>query len=194
MQHDSARLRDRAKTVISYASLAIAPVFVGLAAVTPTLLPLMAGPGWDQSIGIGICLAIGSAIAIPARLVFTALSARARPEYSLIANVVASVVTIAIVLVGVPLGPISVGVARIAGDLAQAVIAIGISPRLLDWTRRDRLLALAPAWLLAAAMGVSSPASTTPCRILANWRRSCCRSAAESRSTACSWRCSRAQA
>ena len=154
LQHDKRRLRDRAKAVISYASLAIAPVFVGLAAVTPTLLPLMAGPGWDQSIGIGVCLAIGSAIAIPARLVFTALSSRARPEYSLIANVAASVVTIAVVLVGVPLGPISVGLSRIAGDLAQALIAIGISPRLLDWTRRDRLLALAPAWALAALMGI----------------------------------------
>jgi O-antigen/teichoic acid export membrane protein len=155
LQHDTARLRERAKSVISYASLGTAPVFVGLAAVTPTLLPLIAGPGWDQSIDIGICLAIGSAISIPARLVFTALSARARPEYSVIANVSASVVTIGVTLAGVPLGPLSVGLARIAGDLAQALIAIGVSSNLLDWSRRDRFLALAPAWSLAALMGAA---------------------------------------
>ncbi|WP_374544676.1 oligosaccharide flippase family protein [Rhodoblastus sp.] len=154
LQHDPARLRDRADAVISYASLAIAPVFIGLAAVTPTLLPLIAGAGWDQSIEIAICLAIGSAIALPARLVFTALSARARPEYSVIANVAGALVTIAVVVASVGLGPSGVGMARVAGDLAQALIALGVSSRLLGWSRRGRLLALAPAWLLAALMGV----------------------------------------
>ena len=98
LQNDHERLRDRAQTVISNASLAIAPVFVGLAAVTPVLLPLVSGPGWDQAVEIGVCLAIGSAIAIPARLIFTALSAKARPEYSVIANVAGFAGTLAVLL------------------------------------------------------------------------------------------------
>jgi O-antigen/teichoic acid export membrane protein len=154
LQHDPDRLRERAQDVISKSALAIAPVFIGLAAVTPVLLPLVSGPGWDDSIEIGVCLAIGSAIAIPARLVFTALSAKARPEFSLIGNVAGFLGTLAVLLLATKFGPLSVGLARVAGDLAQALIAIGVSPALLGWSRRGRLLALAQAWLLAAAMGV----------------------------------------
>lgn len=154
LQHDPEKLRERARSVISRAALAIAPVFLGLAAVTPVLLPLVSGPGWDTAIEIGICLAIGGAIAIPARLIFTALSARARPEYSLIANIGGFAATLAMLVFAAKLGPISVGLARIAGDLVQALVAIGVSPGLLGWSRRGRLLTLAPAWLLAAAMGV----------------------------------------
>jgi O-antigen/teichoic acid export membrane protein len=154
LQHDPERLRERAQTVVSQASLAIAPVFVGLAAVTPVLLPLVSGPGWNEAIEIGVCLAIGSAIAIPARLIFTALSAKARPEYSVIGNIAGFLGTLAVLVFATKLGPVSVGLSRIAGDLLQAVIAIGVSPGLLGWSRRGRLLTLAPAWLLAAAMGV----------------------------------------
>ncbi len=155
LQHDPARLRDRAQSVISNASLAMAPVFIGLAAVAPVLLPLVSGPGWDEAINIGVCMAIGSAIVIPARLVFTALSARARPEFSLIANVAGFLATLLVLLLGSKLGPISVGIARIAGDVSQALVAIMVSPSLLSWSRRGRLLTLAPAWGLAGVMGLT---------------------------------------
>ena len=154
LQHDPERLRDRAHAVISKASLAIAPVFIGLAAVTPVLLPLVSGPGWDESIEIAICLAIGSAIAIPARLICTALSAKGRPEYSLIANIGGFLATLTVLALGRHLGPVSVGLGRIAGDLLQATIAIGVSPSLLNWSRAGRFFALAPAWIFAGLMGL----------------------------------------
>lgn len=51
------------------------------------------------------------------------------------------------------LGPISVGLSRVAGDLARAGVAVLASPEGLDWSRRSRLAALWPAWTCAAAMG-----------------------------------------
>jgi O-antigen/teichoic acid export membrane protein len=155
LQNDPEKLRDRAETIIGNSALATAPVFVGLAAVTPVLLPLVAGPGWDESIGIGICLAIGSAIVIPSRLFYTAFSARAKPEISLLGNVAAFAVTLAVLILGAGFGPISVGLARIAADLAQTVIAIAAPPRLLAWSRLGRFMTLAPAWCIAALMGVA---------------------------------------
>jgi O-antigen/teichoic acid export membrane protein len=154
VQHDPTRLRERAQTIVSHAALGIAPVFIGLAAVIPVLLPLIAGPGWEDSIDVAVCLAIGSAICIPARLIFTALSAKAHPEFSLIANTSAFAATLAVLLFGAGLGPISVGLARIAGDSLQALISIIVSPDHLAWTRGARFRALAPAWALAAAMGL----------------------------------------
>jgi O-antigen/teichoic acid export membrane protein len=155
LQDDPERLSARADAIVSHAALAIAPVFVGLAAVTPVLLPLMAGPGWDEAVDIGACLALGAAICLPGRLVITALCARGRPEYSLFANIAAFAFTMSVLVFAIRLGPISVGLSRIAGDLAQAAVAVGAAPRLLGWSRRERFFALAPGWALAGLMGLA---------------------------------------
>lgn len=152
---DRHRLHDRAAAVVGRAAYVIAPVFLGLAAIIPALLPLVAGPGWDAAIGIAVCLAIGSTLAVPARLVYTALSASARPEFSLLSSVAGFAATVLVLLAAGPLGPISVGLARIAGDGVQAALAIGLSPDHLAWSRRDRLAALLPAWALAGVMALA---------------------------------------
>ena len=151
---DQGRLRQLADQVVSQSALVTVPVFVGMAAVAPVLLPLVAGPGWDDAIGITVCLSLASAIAVPAGLIYTAFSANARPEMSLLSLVVsfAAVVTVLFGVAG--LGPISVGLSRIAGDAVRAAFAIGLPAAALDWSRRQRLKALAPAWMLASVMGV----------------------------------------
>ena len=104
---------------------------------------------------IGVCLSVASAIAVPAGLFFTAFSSQARPEisfYSLLIGLLA----IVLVLSGFAwLGPISVGLSRIAGDLVRPLFAIGLPMRGFAWPRRERLAALAPAWLLSTTMAVA---------------------------------------
>lgn len=154
VQHDKPQLRARADMILSRSAFAIAPAFVGLAAVTPVLLPVIAGPGWEQAIPIGIYFGIGSAIAIPARLVFSALSAIALPEYGLIANLLGVAGTL-VALAGLSgMGPESIGLARLAGDVLQAVAAIMMMPREFAWPPMERLRALLPAWGISAAMGL----------------------------------------
>ncbi|ALK10904.1 oligosaccharide flippase family protein [Blastochloris viridis] len=160
-QRDIAELKRRAETVVSQAALVSTPVFIGMAAVLPVLLPIVAGPGWDEAVDIAVCLALGSAIVIPARLIYTALSAIARPEYSVVANVAAFAATVAVLVGASGLGPISVGLSRIAGDATQVAVAIGLRPRHLVWSRTGRLMALLPAWLLAGAMGLAVWAAAT---------------------------------
>ena len=151
---DRARLGDLAEIVVSRTSLMVAPIFVGLAAVTPVLLPLIAGPGWNDAIGVAVCLAIGCALASPPRLIFTALSAGARPEYALASTVASLIVTLLVLFGAAALGPISVGFSRVAGDATRAAIAIGLSSRDMRWSRRRRWATLAPAWILSSAMGL----------------------------------------
>lgn len=152
---DIGNLRRLGGEVISQSALLTTPVFAGIAAIAPVLLPLVAGPGWDDAIVIGVCLSIASAIAVPAGLFFTAFSSQARPEisfYSLLIGLLA----IVLVLTGFAwLGPISVGLSRIAGDLVRPLFAIGLPMRGFAWPRRERLAALAPAWLLSTTMAVA---------------------------------------
>ena len=55
--------------IVSRSAFVTAPVFVGLAVVAPTLLPLIAGPGWQEAVGIAVCLSLASALAATAGLV-----------------------------------------------------------------------------------------------------------------------------
>ena len=152
---DAGELRRLGDQVIAQSALVTTPIFAGMAAVAPVLLPLVAGPGWDDAAQIAVCLSIASAIAVPAGLFFTAFSSRARPEFNLYSLVV-GLFAIMLVLTGFAwLGPISVGLSRIAGDSIRALFAVGLPMKDFDWPRRERLAALAPAWLLASAMGAS---------------------------------------
>ena len=153
-QGGSEGLVQRLQSTSALASLVIVPIFAGLAAVTPVLLPLFAGPGWEPAIPIGICLAIGSALALPARLVFSALSANGRPEFSLLANGSGLAATLSVLIGASAFGPISVGAARMAGDAAQALVAILVVPTGFSWGRLARLHMLSKAWLLSAIMAV----------------------------------------
>jgi O-antigen/teichoic acid export membrane protein len=151
---DHARLAKLAEAVVSRSAFAIVPVFVGMAAVAPVLLPLVAGPGWDDAIDITICFAIAGAIAVPSGLIFTALSANARPEFGLLSTLAGFAATLVVLIGASALGPLSVGLSRIAGDATRAAFAIGLSSRALSWSRGSRLAALAPAWMLGAIMGL----------------------------------------
>lgn len=152
--HDRERLSAAAAEISSRAAYVITPIFVGLGAVAPALLPLVAGPGWDEAIPIAVCLALGGALAMPARLVFTALSATARPEFGLMSSVFGFLATLVALLAAIPLGPIAVGLSRLIGDGVQAALAIGLPGRLLGWSRAGRLRAFLPPLATAGAMGL----------------------------------------
>ncbi len=154
VQHDAPLLRQRADVVVSRAAHVIAPTFIGLAAVMPILLPLMAGPGWEDAIPIAMLLGIGSAIVLPSRLFFSAQYAVARAEYSVFASF-AGVAGTLLTLIGLSsLGTVSIGLSRVVGDAVQAACAVSFAPRSLAWPRLQRLRALIPAWRLAPVMGV----------------------------------------
>ncbi|HRJ69186.1 MAG TPA: oligosaccharide flippase family protein [Beijerinckiaceae bacterium] len=153
--HDGEKLKRIASETASQAALAIAPIFTGLAAVSPVLLPLVAGPGWEDAIGIAVCLSLAAALAVPAGLIYTAFSATGRPEYSLYSLVVGFALISAILVAAKALGPISVGYSRVGGDLVRALFAILLSAATLPWTLGARLRTLAPAWLLSGIMGIA---------------------------------------
>lgn len=167
--HGGDRLRTLADQVVSQSAFVTVPVFVGLAAVAPQLLPLVAGPGWEPAIGIMVCLSLASALAVPAGLIYTAFSANARPEWSLLSLLVGFAAIVAVLFGASALGPISVGLSRIAGDLVRAVFAIALPAMTLGWSRSARFNALAPAWLLASIMGivVAAASALLPARHLA---------------------------
>ena len=144
--------RDR---IVHLLAFIITAVFAGLAAIMPALIPFVAGPGWQDAVFIAICLSIGGAIVLPTRLISTALIASGTPIYSLYGNLVALMIATVLLVMSRDAPAYVIGLARTFADLGQAMVAIAVPLILIQWTSLERFRLIAPAWIVAAVMGIS---------------------------------------
>lgn len=128
------------------------PIFIGLACVTPWLMPILTGPGWDETIPIALCLAVGAALAMAGQPIFTALLAGGAPEYGLFGSIARFLTTMLALVLLRDSPPLAVGLARLFGDGATAMVALFVPLRRYHWTALQRLGLLLPAWANSAAM------------------------------------------
>ena len=133
----------------------IAPTLMGLAAIGPILVPLMAGPGWDAAVPIAAALAAGGMLALPSQVVQTALSATGRPQHVLTANLVGLAVLTLVLVATTGHDPMAVGLARLAGDLAQTLVTLVLGGRLIGLRPGALLRTLSGIWFAAAAMAAA---------------------------------------
>ncbi len=135
-------------------SALVAPTMMGLAAVSPLVVPLMAGPGWTTAEPIAAALAAGGLLALPSQVVQTALSASGRPQSVLLSYVVALVTLSATLVATSEFPPATIGLARLAGDFALTVTAVLVNGPLIGLSPWPLLRRLSGVWLAAATMGV----------------------------------------
>lgn len=133
----------------------VAPTLMGLAAIGPILVPLMAGPGWDTAVPIAAALAAGGMLALPVQVVQTALSATGRPQHLLTANLVGLAVLTLVLVATRGHDPMVVGLARLAGDVAQTLVTLVVGGRLIGVRTGALLRALSGIWVAAAAMAAA---------------------------------------
>ncbi|HSP24291.1 MAG TPA: oligosaccharide flippase family protein [Saliniramus sp.] len=132
-----------------------APIFMGIAAVSPVLIPVLAGPGWELAAPIAALLAMGGMVLMPSQIVAAALSADGKPEYVLYASLVgfATLVAALALVAFAGLGPVSVGATRLMADVAQAIAIISLGCAATGLSRRALLHDVAVPW--AAALGMA---------------------------------------
>ncbi|GJD36015.1 oligosaccharide flippase family protein [Methylobacterium aerolatum] len=146
---------EAAAEVAGETSALIAPTMMGIAAVSPLLVPLLAGPGWATAEPIAAALAAGGLLALPSQVVQTALSASGRPQNVLLSYVVGLVVLTLSLLASTRLDPAGIGLARLAGDFAQTLTTVLISGPLIGLAPWPLLRRLAGVWLAAGLMAVA---------------------------------------
>jgi O-antigen/teichoic acid export membrane protein len=149
------RLREAIRTASGQSAILSAPVFMGLAAISPVLIPLLAGPGWEPAIPIAALLALGGMLLMPSQILIAAFTAQGRPAFGLYAPLIGVTVLCAGLLLSADGDVVAVGVARFAADLAQVLavftfgaIAIGLAPQRL-------FSVLAAPWIAALAMAAA---------------------------------------
>lgn len=136
------------------ATLLAAPVFLGLAAVSPTLIPLLAGPGWEDAVLIAIMLAAGGSITTTVQMLYTSSQVLGRPDLNLKRRLVGLASLAAVLAAAQPFGAAAAGVARVGGDAAEALWSATASRRLAGQNWAELFQAMGPPWLAAAAMAV----------------------------------------
>lgn len=144
----------RVGDVAAVTSLIAVPMFLGVAAVSPTLVPLLAGPGWEEAIAIAILMALGAAVVAVVQGLNTATLVIGRPALNLQRRVVGVVAMACVLLACAPLGPIAAGCARVAADTAEAAWTALVSGRAVGVGLGQITGAVAGVWLCAGAMAV----------------------------------------
>lgn len=138
-----------------------APVFLGLAAVAPLLLPVFAGPGWDEAVPLTQLFAIGSALICSSQPLMTGLSVAGAPQHLLYRGVARFFVTVGGLLLLSGFGAVFVGLCRLLADACDTLIALGMAvSRLgLGWTRvaTDLARPLVAAAVMAGAVAAAGP-------------------------------------
>lgn len=177
--HGAGNLREMVRVLCGRATLLTAPAFLGIAAVAPVLIPVLAGPGWEDSVLIAQILGVGGALVTATQLVITGLSALGSPQYSLWRGLTRLVV-IVVALVGIgSFGAIAVGLSRLAGDITDMLGALWLSCRKLGMAPFElagelfrpmlaaALMAVAVAWVVAALQGTMHNVLTLILSVLA---------------------------
>lgn len=148
-------LGQAAARISSETTAVIAPTLMGLAAIGPILVPLIAGPGWDAAVPIAAALAAGGMLALPSQVVQTALSATGRPQHVLSANLVGLAVLTLTLVATAGIDPRAVGLARLAGDLAQTLMTLVVGGRLIGLRPGALARDLGRIWFSACLMAAA---------------------------------------
>ncbi|UOM37193.1 oligosaccharide flippase family protein [Acuticoccus sp. I52.16.1] len=154
---DQADFPARFALIISVATATIAPVFLGLAAISGALFAIVAGPGWDEAAEIAVFIAIGTSVLLPFDLVATAFNARSVPAYLVGQRVIGLGALVLGLGVAVTLGfaGIGAGLARLVADLAESLWAARAMLTRLHVSLRGAVTGFLVPWGAAAVMGLA---------------------------------------
>jgi O-antigen/teichoic acid export membrane protein len=165
------RLGRATLATIGEVGMVTAPVFLGLAAVMPVLLPLAAGEGWESAVPIAQALALGAALATPMGFGFSALAALGRPKYGLVSSLLALLALCVVPPLAASLGPLAAGLARMLADGVEVLYLLrplgrrlGLGIRAVPGALSRPLAAALPMAALVLALGAWVAPETTEAR------------------------------
>ena len=167
LQTDARKLTTKAAEIAADTGFFIIPAFVGLAVISPVLLPMLVGPGWESAIPLSQMLCLAVAFSLPFNFYFSGYSALGRPEYGLYGSAFSLLVMVVVFLVGAWLGYAeTVGIAFIAYEVAKVVIAVALALPISGRALKTALIEILRIWVGALIMAgvlhwlfLSSPTS-----------------------------------
>lgn len=153
LQLDARKLTVKAAEIAADTGIFIIPAFVGLAVVSPELLPMLVGPGWEKAIPLSqmLCLAVG--FSLPFNFYYSGYSALGRPEYGLYGSALSLLAMVVVFLLGAWTGlPETVGIAFVAYEVAKVFIAVALALPISGRALTRALIEIGQIWIGALVM------------------------------------------
>ena len=154
VQDASHRLRDSVERAMEGTSLLLLPIFVGLAAIGPTAIEVIAGPGWATSGPLVTALALAAAITSATNFQASAFAAKGRADLCLAAVSIEFVMMIVALVLLSGWGLVAVGLARVVSNLVEAAYVARVSGRELGIGPLRTLRLAGPIATTACVMGL----------------------------------------
>jgi len=153
MQTDARKLTVKAAEITADTGFFIIPAFVGLAVVSPVLLPMLVGPGWEASIPLSQMLCLAVAFSLPFNFYYSGYSALGRPEYGLYGSALSLLTMVVVFLACAWAGlPQTVGIAFISYEVAKVVIALALALPISGRALTTALIEIVRIWIGALIM------------------------------------------
>lgn len=131
LQQDQARLARAIRQAAELLSLATWPVFVGLAAVAPLVVPVVLGERWSASVPVMAAVALGAVAVSFGSAPLTAITALGRTGWRIGVEIVAAVLTLGAMLAALPWGIEAVAWAYAVILFVVVPIQLGVATRFL---------------------------------------------------------------
>jgi len=149
LQKDVGRFRHAFLTMVHYMALGAFPVFIGIAFVSPDVVPVLFGPQWLPSVPVMQVLAVAGAVKLLPIATATAMVALGRPGVQLRLNLVTTALAVLGYVAVVGRGIVAVA----AVHLAVGLLVIPLHAGLLDSVLNIRPAAYLRA-MRSATLGV----------------------------------------
>lgn len=153
LQTDARKLTTKAAEITADTGFFIIPAFVGLAVISPVLLPKLVGPGWDSSVPLSQMLCLAVAFSLPFNFYFSGYSALGRPEYGLYGSAL-SLLAMVVVFLGCAWAglPQTVGIAFVTYEVAKVVVAVALALPISGRDLTRALVEILRIWVGSLAM------------------------------------------
>lgn len=154
LQKDLGRFRSTFLTMLHYLALGAFPVFVGIAYVSPDVVPILFGPQWSPSVPVMQVLALAGAAKILPLATASALVARGHPGLQLRLNLVTTLLAVAGFVVVVGRGIVAVASIHLVIALLVIPLHAGLLRSVFDIRVGAYFKAIRTAALGVILMGV----------------------------------------
>lgn len=159
-------VREAIEVSTRVASIAV-PSFLGLAVVAPFVLPILAGPGWDDAVPLAQAFCLVAAINAPFLYIFSGFSALGRPEYELTSCILALLAMVGLLLLAAELGSTrGIGVAVIGTEIVLNGTGLIFVATYLGAEIREPLFRILRIWLASGVMTLALAGATPKIEML----------------------------
>ncbi len=171
LQHDRDASTATLISFVIYTSLLTAPIFAGIAALSPDLIQAFFGAKWLESAPLLSIMSVTGFLTTIGLYNHSVILAFGKPHWQTWLTFIYAVSNIAIFFIAAPFGLIAIAVGYVVRALLLYPLSAGASLRILSFPVRRYVAALVPAFTGAAIMAAAVVAASYALPPLSPWLR-----------------------